>query len=141
MRPRLRDARFVETEVNVTLEGAEFAASSALAEHARRRLRFVLTRHSGRIRRVLVRLGIENDPRGGADKFCRIRVHFVDATEASIHEPGSELCAMLDRAIDRVGRQCSNTSIGYGSTRNVAQAVSRRAEPDIAKRLDMEDRS
>lgn len=101
----MRDGRLVETEVNVALEGAEFAASIALAEHARRRLRFVLTRHSAHIRRVLVRVGIENDPRGGADKFCRIHVHLVDATEAAIHEPGSELYAMVDRAIDRVGRQ------------------------------------
>jgi len=67
-------------------------------------LRFVLTRHSDRIQRVVVRLGDENGPRGGVDRFCRIQVHLLDAPVAVIDDLGADLYAVIDRAADRVGR-------------------------------------
>lgn len=76
----------------------------ALADHVRRRLGFVLTRHSDRIRRVSVRVGDENGPRGGIDKFCRIQVHLTHVPVAVITDVGADLYAVIDRAADRVGR-------------------------------------
>lgn len=76
----------------------------ALAEHVRRRLAFVLARHSDRIQRVGVRIGDENGPRGGVDKFCRIRVHLQDAPVAVIEDVAVDLYAAIDRAAERVGR-------------------------------------
>lgn len=78
--------------------------TDALAEHVRRRLGFVLTHHSDRIKRVRVRIGDENGPRGGIDKFCRIQVSLVDAPVAAIAEVGTDLYAAIDRAAGRVGR-------------------------------------
>ncbi|RYF27645.1 MAG: HPF/RaiA family ribosome-associated protein [Comamonadaceae bacterium] len=78
--------------------------TDALAEHVRRRLSFVLTRHSDRIKRVGVRLGDENGPRGGADKFCRIQVYLLDAPVAVIEDIGVDLYAVIDNAAQRVGR-------------------------------------
>ncbi len=90
--------------MNVDIQSQGFALTSALSDHARRRLRFVLTRHSDRIQRVLVRLGDENGPRGGVDKFCRIRVHLLDAPVVLIDDIGPDLYSVIDRAADRVGR-------------------------------------
>jgi len=88
----------------VDIHGQGFTVTPALAEHVRRRLGFVLTRHRDRIQRVAVRVGDENGPRGGADKYCRIQVHLTDVPVAVIREFGADLYAVIDRAADRVGR-------------------------------------
>jgi len=46
--------------VKVDVRSQGFPTTAALADHARRRVRFVLTRHSDRIQRVVVRLGEES---------------------------------------------------------------------------------
>lgn len=88
----------------IDIQSLGFPITSALANYARRRLRFVLVRRSDRIQRVVVRLGDENGPRGGVDKYCRIQVRLFDAPVAVIEEVGSELYAVIDRATSRVGR-------------------------------------
>ena len=90
--------------MNIDIQSLGFPITAALSDHARRRLRFVLTRRSDRIQRVVVRLGDENGPRGGIDKFCRIQVYLFDAPVAALEEVGPELYAVIDRATDRVGR-------------------------------------
>ena len=90
--------------MNVDIQSLGFPLTSALSEHTKRRLRFVLTRHSDRIQRVVVRLGDQNGPRGGVDKFCRIRVHLLDAPVALIDDIGLDLYSVINRAADRVGR-------------------------------------
>jgi len=90
--------------MNIDVQSLGFPITLALADHARRRLRFALTRHHDRIRRVVVRLGDENGPRGGADKFCRIRVYLIDAPVAVIADIGSDLYGVIDRTVDRVSR-------------------------------------
>lgn len=42
--------------MNIYIRSAGFPVTAASADHAGRRLRFVLTRHSDRIQRVMVRL-------------------------------------------------------------------------------------
>lgn len=88
----------------VDIHGQGFTVTPALAEHLRRRLGFVLTRHSDRIQRVAIRVGDENGPRGGVDRYCRIQVQLLDAPVAVIKDVGAELYAVIDRAADRVGR-------------------------------------
>lgn len=90
--------------MNVEIQSQVFPSTDALPKHARRRLRFVMTRYSARIVRVSVRLGASNDPSAGADKFCRIQVHLVDAPVATIHASGADLYDVIDRATDRAGR-------------------------------------
>ena len=90
--------------MNIDIQSLGFPITGALADHATRRLQFVLTRRSDRIQRVVVRLGDENGPRGGVDKFCRIQVRLFNAPVAVIEEVGPELYAVIDRATDRVGR-------------------------------------
>lgn len=88
----------------VDIHARGFEMTPALAGHVRRRLGFVLARHGDRIQRVGVRVGDENGPRGGVDKFCRIQVRLVDAPAAVIEEVGVDLYAAIDRAAERVGR-------------------------------------
>ena len=90
--------------MNVDIQSLGFPITTALADHTARRLRFVLTRYSGRIQRVVVRMGDENGPRGGVDKFCRIQVYLCTAPVAAIEDNGPELYAVINRAVDRVGR-------------------------------------
>jgi putative sigma-54 modulation protein len=90
--------------MNIDIQSLGFPITPALANHARRRLQFGLTRHSVRIRRIVVRLGDQNGPRGGEDKFCRIRVYLFDAPMAVVVEIGADLYAVIDRTADRVGR-------------------------------------
>ena len=90
--------------MNIDMQSLGFPITGALADHARCRLRFVLTRRSDRIQRVVVRFGDENGPRGGVDKFCRVQVYLIDAPVAAVEDIGTDLYAVIDRAIDRVGR-------------------------------------
>ena len=90
--------------MNFDIQSQGFPLTSALSDHIKRRLRFVLTRRGDRIQRVVVRLGDENGPRGGDDKFCRIRVHLLAAPVAVINDIGLDLYSVIDRAADRVGR-------------------------------------
>ena len=46
----------------------------------------------------------ENGPRGGIDKFRRIRVYLLDAPVAVVEDVGSDLYAAIDHATDRVAR-------------------------------------
>jgi hypothetical protein len=45
-----------------------------LPDHIERRLMFGLSRHAGRIQKIIVFLEDSNGPRGGVDKICRIVV-------------------------------------------------------------------
>lgn len=101
--------------MRIDIQGQEFRLTAALLEHTERRLRFALTRTSGRIKRVVVRLGDANGPRGGEDKFCRIEVVLDDAPVVLIEDAGPDLYAVIDRAAERAGR-------------NVAKRVNRRHE-------------
>jgi len=84
----------------VDIHAQGFTVTPALVEHVRRRLGFVLTRHSAHIQRVAVRVGDKNGPRGGVDKYCRIQVNLLDAPFAIVEDVGTDMYA----AIDRVGR-------------------------------------
>jgi ribosome-associated translation inhibitor RaiA len=90
--------------MNIDIQSLGFPITPALADHARRRLRFGLTRHSDRIQRIVVRLGDQNGPRGGKAMFCRIRVYLLDAPVAVIVDIGTDLYAVIDRTADRAGR-------------------------------------
>lgn len=117
----------------VDIHAQGFEMTHALAEHVRRRLAFVLTRHRDRIQRVGVRIGDENGPRGGVDKFCRIRVHLLDAPVAVIEDVEVDLYAAIDRAAERVGRvvakRIGRTHPSLDSARHGARPARNRYQP------------
>lgn len=81
-----------------------FPLGAALKDQVERRLQFELTRAANRIERVVVRLGDINGPRGGEDKFCRIKVVLTHAAPVMIEDSGSDLYAVIERAAERAGR-------------------------------------
>jgi len=90
--------------MRIDIKGSGLKLTAALIEHAERRLRFALTRSHDRILRVAVLVGDSNGPRGGTDKFCRIRVLLKSAPEVLIEDTDAELYAAIDRAAERAGR-------------------------------------
>lgn len=90
--------------IRIDIQCLGFPLTAALVDHTERRLRFALTRTSNRIKRVLVRLGDTNGPRGGQDKFCKIQVALEGAPSVVIEDAGADLYAVIDRAAERAGR-------------------------------------
>ncbi len=90
--------------MRIEIQGLRFPLTAPLLEHTERRLRFALTRTSNRIKRVVVRLGDTNGPRGGEDKFCRMQVYLKHAPPVLLEDAGADLYAVIDRVAERVGR-------------------------------------
>ncbi len=101
--------------MRIDIQALGFSLTAPLLDHTRRRLRFALTRAGDRIKRVEVRLGDTNGPRGGTDKFCRMQVYIEHAPPVLIEDVGADLYAVIDRAAARAGR-------------NVAKRLERRRE-------------
>lgn len=113
--------------MRIDIQGLGFPLTAPLLEHTERRLRFALVRTSERITRVVVRVGDANGPRGGQDKFCKIRVALEGAPSVVIEDAGADLYAVIDRAAERAGR---NVAKQVGRLRgNVRQAKSLRPVP------------
>jgi putative sigma-54 modulation protein len=90
--------------MRIDIRGSGFPLAAALVDHTERRLRFALTRSCDRIVRVAVLVGASSGPRGGEDKFCRMRILFKDAPPVLIDDAGADLYAVIDRAAERAGR-------------------------------------
>ena len=90
--------------MKLQIQSVAFPLTAALLDHTERRLRFALTRSSDQITRVVVRLGDTNGPRGGEDKFCRMRVYLKHAPPVLIEDAGANLYAVIDRVAERAGR-------------------------------------
>ena len=101
--------------MRIDIQGRGFSLTAPLLDHTQQRLRFALTRSRDRIKRVVVRLGDTNGPRGGEDKFCKIQVVLEHAPPVLIEDTGADLYAVIDRAAERAGR-------------NVAKHIERRRE-------------
>lgn len=108
--------------MRIDIQGCGYPLTAALLDHTERRLRFALTRTSDRIKRVVVRLGDTQGPRGGTDKFCRIRVVLANEPPVLIEDAGPDLYIVIDRVTERAGR---NLAMHVGrSLENVRQAIS-----------------
>jgi ribosome-associated translation inhibitor RaiA len=90
--------------MRIDIQGRGFSLTAPLLDHTQRRLRFALTRSGDRIKRVVIRLGDTNGPRGGADKFCRMQVYLEHAAPVLIEDSGADLYAVIDRVAERAGR-------------------------------------
>ena len=92
------------SNVRIQIQSLAFPLTAALLDHTERRLHFALTRIRDGIRRVVVRLGDANGPRGGDEKFCRIHVFLENAPPVLIEDSDGDLFAAIDRAAERAGR-------------------------------------
>jgi putative sigma-54 modulation protein len=123
----------------VTIQGRGFSITPALAEYVRRRLESALARHTHHLQRVFVRLGDENGPRGGADKYCRIEVLLRDTPAAVAQDVGADLYATVDRATDRLGRVVVKQIDRSRRTRGPERCMVRLARDSGAGRIPATD--
>ncbi len=83
----------------------------AIAERARRRVRFALDRFRGRVRAVRVRITDVNGPRGGIDKQCIVAVRLQHPTRLMLIEHmAADFGEAVDRAADRAGRSVARVT-------------------------------
>ena len=90
--------------MNVEIRGIDLEPTGAIRDHISRRLAFALSRFSGRLKDVEVRLRDENGPKGGLDKVCRIKATLHGLPTLVVEAVGSDLYATIDTAADRAGR-------------------------------------
>ena len=90
--------------MRIDIQATGFPLTAPLLDHTERRLLLALTRTSDRIKRVIVRLGDNNGPHGGEDKFCRMQVYLDHAQPVLIQDTGADLYAVIDRVTERAGR-------------------------------------
>lgn len=85
------------------VKGVSGKPDPELETHVERRLRFALTRFSGRIGRVSVFLADQNGPRGGIDKTCRIVVRLRAGGDVVAEVSDVDWEVAVDRATTRIG--------------------------------------
>ena len=68
------------------------------------RLRLALDRTLSRIGAITVRLSDENGPKGGDDKSVQVKLILPGHESVIVHERGSDLRAVVDRAIHRAAQ-------------------------------------
>jgi ribosomal subunit interface protein len=90
--------------MQIDIQAYDFTLTDAIRYHARRRLRFALSRHDRHVRRVVVRLSDTNGPRGGVDKRCRLQLLLLGLPDVVIEDTETDLYLAIDRAADRAGR-------------------------------------
>lgn len=69
-----------------------------------RRVYFALGRFVGRIRSVDLTVAIDNGPRGGVDKRCKIHVKGRGTRDVIIEGRGDDVRSLVDRTADRASR-------------------------------------
>ena len=77
--------------------------------HIMRRMRFALGPVLGRVPRVYVRVGDENGPRGGTDKFCSVRAEVEGHAPVFVRDCHADLYAAISLAAARTGRAVLRT--------------------------------
>ena len=70
--------------------------------YVERRIRFAIGRVGARVRRVLVRLGDLNGPRGGIDKCCRIIVRLARCRPVVVEQRDADVLRAADLAAGRL---------------------------------------
>ena len=90
--------------MQLTLTSTNVELDDTMLEYIERRLRFVFTRFSPRIR--LISLDVEDAvrPTGGFDSCCKIVVNLIPKEEVEIEIHDAEIRSAVARAVERAGR-------------------------------------
>jgi ribosome-associated translation inhibitor RaiA len=110
--------------MSIEIRSKDFSVTDSIREHAQRRVGTAL-RSFGidsyrTVRRVIVRVGDLNGPRGGEDKFCRIAAEVGHGTLV-VEDTDSDLYTAITRAARRfalrASRQLTRTHRSSARTR------------------------
>jgi hypothetical protein len=91
---------------------AACARAAALADHARRRVLYVLRSRQHEVESIDVRVGDTGSRRGRQEGYCRIQLKLVRAGVATVVDIGKDLYDAIDRAVDRAGRLAAERLAG-----------------------------
>lgn len=83
---------------------AACARAAALADHARRRLLYVLMPRRHQVQRIDVHVGETRSRRGMQDGYCKVQLQLVHAGVTTVVDVGKDLYDAIDRAVDQAGR-------------------------------------
>lgn len=90
--------------MKISIQSQGFEVTGAMSELIEGKLFSALGRHRARVVSVDVRLGDENGPRGGIDKYCRIQVYLQDARTARAADLRADLYDAIECASHKVSR-------------------------------------
>lgn len=111
--------------MNYQIQSTKFGLTPALRNHTERQLQTGLSGFSDHIQQVDVRLGDNNGPKGGNDKFCRLHVKMKNAKSIFIQGVGVDMYAVISKAARRAGRNVNKRL-------DRVKRHSRNAIPDLA---------
>jgi ribosome-associated translation inhibitor RaiA len=129
--------------MSIEIRSKDFSITDAMRDHAHRRLGFALDYFAidrfRKVRRVVVRVGDLNGPKGGMDKFCRILAQVGHGTVV-VEDVDSNLYAAISRATHRFAlkasrqlkRRCRSAAPAHSSSRTWnARPLTLATEPAI----------
>lgn len=90
--------------MKVAIQARNFQLTDGLREYVEYRLAFALSPFQVRIRGVVVVLSDINEPEGGVDKRCQLKVRLRGLSELIIDEAEADLQIAVNRAADRAKR-------------------------------------
>ncbi|MBM5572070.1 MULTISPECIES: HPF/RaiA family ribosome-associated protein [Deefgea] len=88
----------------------KLAIDSSMHSYILHRLRLALDRTLSKIGAITVRLSDDNGPKGGADKTVQVKLVVPGHDSVIIHERGSDLRSVVDRAIHRAAQTVQRVS-------------------------------
>ena len=103
--------------MQITIHARNIDVDAAVREHVQRRLHFALGWAQQHLGRVSVVLSDLNGPRGGADKYCRLRCALPGTPEMVIEDTQADLATAIDRVADRAGRTLARRLAGSSGRR------------------------
>lgn len=112
--------------VNIHIQSQGFVVTDAMSELIEVKLASALMRHRSRVQHIDVRLGDENGPRGGVDKYCRMQVHLVDGTTVRGSEHDADLYAAIERASQTVSRSVAKHVERLSAAKRIGPGAGRR---------------
>ncbi|MCB1752855.1 MAG: HPF/RaiA family ribosome-associated protein [Gammaproteobacteria bacterium] len=93
--------------MNIDIQARDFLLTGPLKREVERRVTGPLSARHDHIKRITVRLGDVNGPRGGEDKYCRIKVELSGQKEVYVEDIEADMYTAIYRAADRANRTVS----------------------------------
>lgn len=90
--------------MNIDIVSRDFALTTAIEAHIRRKLAALVVWRIRDIDTVRVTLGDTNGPRGGIDKYCRTLVQLVGGRTIHVEQVSGDLYDAISRSIARTER-------------------------------------
>ncbi len=88
----------------IHIKSLGFHAGEAVQQHISQRLAVALSHWADRLKRVVVRLGDVNGPKGGLDKSCSIQLLGPQGVPLKVVAVATDYPTAVDLAVRRAGR-------------------------------------